>query len=39
MMMTLLYLLWLLLFAPNKVSTGANIDGMLMIINLMLSFK
>jgi hypothetical protein len=39
MMTALLYLLQLILFAPNQSecsSTGANIDKKLMIINLML---
>jgi hypothetical protein len=39
MMMALLYLQWLILFAPNKViaiSIGANLDDRFMMINLML---
>jgi hypothetical protein len=41
-MMALLYLLWLIMFALNKVSAlvhGANLDDRLMIINLKLSTK
>jgi hypothetical protein len=38
MMTALLYLLWLILFAPNECSsTGANIVDRLMMMNLKLS--